>query len=67
MADMKGLKWRSYSPATASIGELVGAQPVTIQAAEAVAGARHRRRSTRYISSGATGYDTKTFEHLKNF
>ena len=26
-ADMKGLKWRAYSPATARIAELVGAQP----------------------------------------
>ncbi len=30
-ADMKGLKWRAYSPATARIAELVGAQPVTVQ------------------------------------
>src|SRR6266850_6202977 len=28
-ADMKGLKWRAYSPATSRIAELVGAQPVT--------------------------------------
>ena len=34
VADMKGLKWRAYSPATARIAELVGAQPVTVQAAE---------------------------------
>ena len=34
MADMRGLKWRAYSPATAKIAELVGAQPVTVQAAE---------------------------------
>ncbi|HSB99153.1 MAG TPA: TRAP transporter substrate-binding protein DctP, partial [Burkholderiaceae bacterium] len=33
-ADLKGIKWRAYSPATARIGELVGAQPVTVQAAE---------------------------------
>jgi len=33
-ADMKGVKFRSYSPATARIAELLGAQPVTIQAAE---------------------------------
>ena len=32
--DMKGLKWRSYNVGTARIGELVGAQAVTIQAAE---------------------------------
>ncbi len=28
------MKWRAYSPATARIAELVGAQPVTVQAAE---------------------------------
>ena len=33
-ADLKGMKWRAYSPATARIAELVGAQPVTVQAAE---------------------------------
>jgi TRAP-type transport system periplasmic protein len=33
-ADMKGLKWRAYSPANAKIAELINAQPVTIQAAE---------------------------------
>ena len=33
-ADLKGIKWRAYSPATARIAELVGAQPVTVQQAE---------------------------------
>jgi TRAP-type C4-dicarboxylate transport system substrate-binding protein len=66
MADMKGLKWRSYSPQTARIGELVGAQPVTIQAAE-VAQALATGAMDSMISSGATGYDTKIFEHVKNF
>ncbi|MGE8396776.1 MAG: TRAP transporter substrate-binding protein DctP, partial [Comamonas sp.] len=28
-ADLKGMKWRVYSPTTARIGELVGAQPAT--------------------------------------
>ena len=36
---MKGIKWRAYSPATAKIAELVGAQPVTVQAAELSPGA----------------------------
>ncbi len=63
---MKGLKWRSYSPQTARIGELVGAQPVTIQAAE-VAQALATGAMDSMISSGATGYDTKIFEHVKNF
>ena len=66
VADMKGLKWRAYSPQTARIGELVGAQPVTIQAAE-VAQALATGAMDSMISSGATGYDTKIFEHVKNF
>ena len=32
--DLKGSKWRAYSPATAKLAELLGAQPVTVQAAE---------------------------------
>ncbi|HQY48631.1 MAG TPA: TRAP transporter substrate-binding protein DctP, partial [Usitatibacteraceae bacterium] len=33
VADMKGLKMRTYNPYTSRIAELAGAQPVTIQAA----------------------------------
>jgi TRAP-type transport system periplasmic protein len=65
-ADMKGLKWRAYSPSTAKIAELVGAQPVTIQAAE-VPQALATGVMDSYMSSGATGYDSKTYEHLKNW
>jgi TRAP-type C4-dicarboxylate transport system substrate-binding protein len=65
-ADMKGLKWRAYSPATAKIAELVNAQPVTIQAAE-LSQALATGVVDSYMSSGSTGYDTKTFEHLKFF
>jgi TRAP-type C4-dicarboxylate transport system substrate-binding protein len=64
--DMKGLKWRAYSPATAKIAELVGAQPMTVQAAE-VSQALATGVIDSYMSSGATGYDSKTYEHLKNF
>jgi TRAP-type C4-dicarboxylate transport system substrate-binding protein len=63
-ADMKGLKWRAYSPATAKIAELVGATPVTIQAAE-LPQALATGVVDSYMSSGSTGYDSKTFEHLK--
>ncbi len=65
-ADMKGLKWRAYSPATARIAELVGAQPVTIQAAE-LSQAMATGVIDSYMSSGSTGYDTKTYEHIKNW
>ena len=65
-ADLKGVKWRAYSPATARIAELVGAQPVTVQAAE-LSQAMATGVIESYMSSGATGYDTKTYEHLKYY
>ena len=65
-ADMKGLKWRAYSPATAKIAELVGAQPMTVQAA-VVSQALATGVIDSYMSSGATGFDSKTYEHIKNF
>lgn len=64
VADMKGLKWRAYSPATAKIAELVGAQPVTVQAAE-LSQALATGLVNSYMSSGSTGYDSKTYETLK--
>ncbi|MGI9024041.1 MAG: TRAP transporter substrate-binding protein [Burkholderiaceae bacterium] len=64
VADMRGLKWRAYSPATAKIAELVGAQPVTVQAAE-LSQALATGVVDSYMSSGSTGYDTKTYEHIK--
>ncbi|WP_341890885.1 TRAP transporter substrate-binding protein [Variovorax sp. YR752] len=65
-ADLKGIKWRAYSPATARIAELVGAQPVTVQAAEfAQALATGVVEST--MTSGATGVDSKLYEHLKYY
>jgi TRAP-type C4-dicarboxylate transport system substrate-binding protein len=65
-ADMKGLKWRAYSPATARIAELVGAQPVTVQQSE-LSQAMATGVVDSYMSSGSTGYDTKTYEHIKNW
>jgi TRAP-type C4-dicarboxylate transport system substrate-binding protein len=63
-ADLKGVKWRAYSPATARIAELVGAQPVTVQAAE-LSQAMATGVVESYMSSGSTGFDTKTYEHIK--
>jgi TRAP-type C4-dicarboxylate transport system substrate-binding protein len=65
-ADMKGLKWRAYSPATSKIAELVGAQPVTVQAAE-VPQALATGVIDSYMSSGSTGFDSKTYEHIKTW
>jgi TRAP-type C4-dicarboxylate transport system substrate-binding protein len=64
VADLRGIKWRAYSPTTARIAELIGAQPVTVQAAEfSQALATGVVEST--MTSGATGVDSKLFEHLK--
>jgi TRAP-type C4-dicarboxylate transport system substrate-binding protein len=63
-ADLKGVKWRAYSPATARIAELVGAQPVTIQASE-LSQAMATGVVESFMSSGSTGVDSKTYEHLK--
>jgi len=64
--DMKGLKFRAYNPATSRIAELVGAQPVTIQAAE-LAQALSTGVVNSFISSGSTGYDSKVWESLTHF
>jgi TRAP-type C4-dicarboxylate transport system substrate-binding protein len=63
-ADLRGIKWRAYSPSTARIADLIGAQAVTVQAAEfQQALATGVVEST--MTSGATGVDSKLFEHLK--
>ena len=64
--DMKGLKWRSYNVGTARIGEIVGAQAVTIQAAE-LPQALATGVVNSFMSSGATGYDSKVWETLTHF
>ena len=64
VADLRGIKWRAYSPATAKIAELIGAQPVTIQAAE-LGQALATGVVESYMSSGSTGYDSKTYESVK--
>ncbi|MBI3710780.1 MAG: TRAP transporter substrate-binding protein [Proteobacteria bacterium] len=64
--DMKGLKFRAYNPATSRIAELVGAQPVTIQAAD-LPQALATGVVNSFISSGSTGYDSKVWESLTHF
>ncbi len=64
--DMKGLKWRAYNVGTTRIGELVGAQSVTVQAAE-LPQALATGVVNSFISSGGTGYDSKVWESLKYF
>jgi len=66
MDDLKGLKWRAYNVGTARIGEMVGAQAVTVQAAE-LPQALATGVVNAFMSSGATGYDSKVWESLTYF
>lgn len=61
--DLKGVKIRSYSPTVARMIELMGAQPVTVQAAELTQALATGVVSAN-ITSSATGYDSKSWEQL---
>jgi len=66
VADMKGIKFRSYNNATARLAELTGMLPVTIEAAE-ISQAFATGVAESMVSSGATGYDRKVWESLSHF
>jgi TRAP-type C4-dicarboxylate transport system substrate-binding protein len=66
MEDMKGLKWRAYNVGTSRIAELVGAQPITIQAAE-LPQALATGVVNAFMTSGSTGYDSKAWESMTHF
>ncbi len=63
LADLKGAKFRAYNPATARFADLMGASPITVQAAE-VAQAFRTGMAESMISSGATGVDTQSWDYL---
>ncbi len=64
--DMKGLKWRAYNVGTSRIAELVGAQSVTVQAAELPA-ALATGVVNAFMTSGSTGYDSKAWETMSHY
>jgi TRAP-type C4-dicarboxylate transport system substrate-binding protein len=64
--DLKGVKWRAYNAGTSRIAEIVGAQAVTIQAAELPQALATGVVNT-FMTSGATGYDAKVWESLSHF
>lgn len=66
VADMEGIKFRSYNNATSRLAELTGMLPVTIEAAE-ISQAFATGVADSMVSSGATGYDRKVWESLNYF
>ena len=66
VADLQGVKFRAYNAATARIAELAGMAPVQIEAAE-LSQALATGVVESFISSGATGVDSKVWEQLTHF
>jgi TRAP-type C4-dicarboxylate transport system substrate-binding protein len=64
--DLKGLKMRAYNVGTTRIAELAGAQAVTVQAAE-LPQALATGTVNAFMTSGATGYDSKVWETMSHF
>ena len=66
VADMDGIKFRSYNNTTTRLAELTGMLPVVIEAAE-ISQAFATGVVESMVSSGATGYDRKIWESLTHF
>lgn len=66
VADLSGVKFRAYNAATARIAELAGMVPVQIEAAE-LSQALATGVAESFVSSGATGVDSKVWESLTHF
>jgi len=64
--DLKGAKFRTYSPQTARLAELLGASPIVVQVPDIpqmfATGAMQAM-----ITSSATGTSTKAWEFVKNY
>lgn len=66
VADMEGIKFRSYNTATARLAELAKMIPTQIEAAE-ISQAFATGVAESMVSSGSTGYDRKVWESLTHF
>jgi len=66
IADMQGLSWRVYNAGTERIAQIVGAYPVTIQAAD-LQQALATGLINAFMTSVATGYDSKAWETMTYF
>jgi TRAP-type C4-dicarboxylate transport system substrate-binding protein len=66
VADMQGLSWRVYNAGTERIAQIVGAYPATIQAAD-LPQALATGLINAFMTSVATGYDSKAWESMSYF
>lgn len=65
-ADLKGAKFRTYSPNTSEFAKQIGAIPTTIQVPE-IPQAFITGTVDAMITSGATGVDTQAWDYLKYY
>ena len=65
-ADLKGVKFRTYSPVTSEFAKLLGAIPTTVQVPE-IPQAFLTGLVDAMITSGATGVDTQAWDYLKYY
>ena len=66
IGDLKGSKFRTYSPLTARLAELLGASPTVVQVPE-VPQMFATGAIQAMITSSATGTSTKAWEFVKNY
>jgi len=66
VADLKGTKFRTYSPTTSRFAELMGAVPTTVQVPE-VPQAFRTGLVDAMITSGSTGVDTQAWDYLTHY
>lgn len=66
LADLRGVKWRAYSAATARMGELMGAYPVTVLSSE-LTQALATGQVEAMISSSQTAVDIRVHESFGFF
>jgi TRAP-type C4-dicarboxylate transport system substrate-binding protein len=66
IADLKGTKFRTYSPLTARFAELLGASPTVVQVPD-LAQMFATGGIQAMITSSATGTATKAWEFVKNY
>jgi TRAP-type C4-dicarboxylate transport system substrate-binding protein len=64
IADLKGTKFRTYSPSTAEFAKQLGAIPTTVQVPE-IPQAFLTGLVDAMITSGSTGVDTQAWDYLK--
>jgi len=66
LSDLKGTKFRTYSPTTSRFAELIGAVPTTVQVPD-VPQAFRTGLVDAMLTSGATGVDSQAWDYLQYY